>query len=96
MNMSAMMKQAQQLQKKMMKEKEQIDAMTFETTKSFVCVQANGKKEILNIKIDMDKIENDEIEMVQDLILVAVNETLSKIDKEVEDKMGKYTRGLPF
>ena len=96
MNMNAMMRQAQQLQKKMMKEKEEIDAMNFETTTSFLHIEMNGKKEVKKVKINIDKLEQDDIEMLEDLIQVAVNETIKKIDKETENKMGKYTKGLPF
>lgn len=96
MNINAMMKQAQALQKKMMQEKEEIDAMNFESTSSFVHVEMNGKKELTKVKIDMESLDKEDIEMLEDLILVAVNETIKKIDKETESKMGKYTKGLPF
>lgn len=96
MNMNAMLKQAQTLQKKMMKEKDEIDAMTFESTSSFVHVEMNGKKELTKVKIDMESLDKEDIEMLEDLIQVAVNDTIKKIDKETESKMGKYTKGLPF
>lgn len=95
MNIQAMMKQAQKLQKDMMDAKKQIDETTFEVTKSFVTVTAKGNKKIESIKIAIDTLDHDEIEMVQDLIQVAVNELMDKIDSEVENKMGKYTQGMP-
>ena len=95
MNIQAMMKQAQKLQKDMMSAKKEIDETVFENTKSFVSVKAKGNKKIESIKIDMDKIEKDEIEMVEDLILVTINELMDKIDAETERKMGKYTQGMP-
>ena len=95
MNIQAMMKQAQKLQKDMMNAKKEIDETEFECTKSFLTVKAMGNKKIKSIKIDMESISKDEIEMVEDLILVAVNELMDKIDKETEKKMGKYTQGMP-
>lgn len=95
MNIQAMMKQAQKLQKDMMNAKKEIDETEFECTKSFVTVKAMGNKKIKSIKINMESISKDEVEMVEDLILVAVNELMDKIDKETEKKMGKYTQGMP-
>jgi len=95
MNIQAMMKQAQKLQKDMMEAKKQIDETTFEVTKSFVTVIAKGNKKIESIKIDIESLDKDEVEMTQDLILVAINELMDKIDKETESKMGKYTQGMP-
>jgi len=95
MNIQAMMKQAQKLQKDMMNAKKEIDETEFECTKSFVTVKAMGNKKIKSIKIDMESISKDEVEMVEDLMLVAVNELMDKIDKETEKKLGKYTQGMP-
>ena len=95
MNIQAMMKQAQKLQKDMMNAKKEIDETEFECTKSFLTIKAMGNKKIKSIKIDMENISKDEIEMVEDLMLVAVNELMDKIDKETEKKMGKYTQGMP-
>lgn len=95
MNIQAMMKQAQKLQKDMMNAKKEIDETEFECTKSFITVKAMGNKKIKSIKIDMESISKDELEMVEDLMLVAVNELMDKIDKETEKKIGKYTQGMP-
>lgn len=95
MNIQAMMKQAQKLQKDMMSAKKEIDETEFECTKSFITVKAMGNKKIKSIKIDMESISKDEVEMIEDLMLVAVNELMDKIDKETEKKMGKYTQGMP-
>ena len=95
MNIQAMMKQAQKLQKNMMKAKEEIDNTIFTGTSSFVSVEMKGTKEITKVKIDAENIEADEIEMLEDMILVAVNEASKKVDDETEKKMGKYTQGMP-
>lgn len=95
MNIQAMMKQAQKLQKDMLDSKKEIDSKTFEITKSFVTIEAMGNKKIKNIKINLETIEKDEIEMLEDLIMVSINELMEQIDKETEEKMGKYTQGMP-
>ena len=95
MNIQAMMKQAQKMQKDMLTTKEEIDKMIFEGKSSFVTVQVNGKKELLNISIDSDSMDKDDLEMLQDMIVVAVNDAMKKVDVETENKMGKFTQGMP-
>ena len=95
MNIQAMMKQAQKMQKDMMKEKNTIDEMEFEGKSSFVTIKMKGTKEVTSVKIDTETIEKDEIEMLEDMILVAMNEASKKVDKTTEEKMGKYTQGMP-
>ena len=90
-----MMKQAQKLQKDMLKAKEEIDESTFTGTSSFVSVEMKGTKEITKVSIDAESLDKDEIEMLEDMILVAVNDASKKVDKETETKMGKYTQGMP-
>lgn len=95
MNIQAMMKQAQKMQKDMMSAKEEIDSKTFIGTNSFVTVNVKGSKVIESVKIDKDTLEKDEIEMLEDMITVAINNAMKEIDKETESKMGKYTQGMP-
>lgn len=95
MNIQAMMKQAQKMQKDMMGAKEEIDNTIFEGKASLVTVEMKGTKELTKVKIDAEAIESDEIEMLEDMILVAVNEASKKVDQTTEEKMGKYTQGMP-
>ena len=95
MNIQAMMKQAQKLQKDMMNAKEEIDNKTYTGTSSFVTVNVKGNKIIENIKIDNESLDKDELEMLEDMIVVAINNAMKEIDKETEEKMGKYTKGMP-
>lgn len=95
MNIQAMMKQAQKLQKNMMEEKRKIDAMQFEATSSFVTVKMTGDKKVTDVNINMETLEKEDIEILQDLIVVATNDCLRQIDEETEKKMGKYTQGMP-
>ena len=95
MNLQAMMKQAQKLQNDMLKEKNEIDEKIFEGKSSFVTVKVKGTKEVVEVKIDAEKLEKDDIEMLQDMILVAINDANRQIDTLTEEKMGKYTKGMP-
>ena len=95
MNMQAMLKQAQKLQKDMLATQEEINNKEFTGKSSIVTVKMNGKKELLDVKIDMDQIEADDVELLQDMITVAFNDAMKQIDKEKKKKMGKYTQGMP-
>ncbi|HHW68881.1 MAG TPA: YbaB/EbfC family nucleoid-associated protein [Tenericutes bacterium] len=94
MNIQAMMKQAQKLQKEMMETKNNIEKNIYEGKSSFITVEMTGDKKIKKIKIDTDKIEKDEIELIEDMICLAVNSAIDKINKDLDDKMGKYTQGF--
>lgn len=94
MNIQAMMRQAQKMQKDMMNEKDTIDKMIFEGKSSMISVQMNGKKELLKVKIDADSLEKDDIEMIEDMLVVAVNNAAKQVDQETEKRMGKFTQGM--
>ena len=95
MNIQAMMKQAQKMQKDMMKQKQEIDDATFEGKSSFVTITMKGNREVTGVKIDVDSLEKDEIEMLEDIILVAVNDANKHIEDMTEKKLGQYTKGMP-
>jgi len=95
MNIQAMMKQAQQLQKKMLDEKKSIDSKVFTGKSSLVSITMTGDKNVTGVSINMDDISSDDKEMLEDMIMLAVNDAITQIDKETEEKMGKYTQGLP-
>ena len=95
MNIQAMMKQKKKLQQDMMKTKSEIDNKVFEGTSSVVKVEVLGNKTIKSVKIDMDECSKEDIEMLEDMLLVALNDAFAKVDRETEEKMGKYTNGMP-
>ena len=95
MNMQAMLKQAQKIQAEMAKSKEEIDSTEFVATSSLVTVTMMGSKQLKSVKIDAEALEKDEIEMLEDMILIAVNNAIDQIDGETERRMGKYTQGMP-
>lgn len=92
MNMQAILKQAQNMQKDMLKTKEKIDNTIFTSENSLVKVEVNGTKKITSIKIKVeDGLEADEVEMLEDMVMVAINSAFEKVDKMTEEKMGKFS-----
>lgn len=90
MNMQAMMQQAQKLQRDMIKAKNEIDEKKFTSTQGFLTIEMKGNKEVTSVKIDKENLDKDDIEMLEDLISLAVNDNVKKIEKETESKMGKF------
>lgn len=90
MNMQAMMQQAQKLQRDMLKAKDEVESKTFTSTQSFVTVVMKGNKQVTSVTIDKDELDKEDIEILQDLICLAVNENIKSIDKEMESKLGKF------
>lgn len=94
MNMQAMLRQAQQMQKDMLKAQEEINNTDFIGQNGLVKVTVSGDKKVKNVEIDKN-FEIDDVDMVQDMIVVAINDAMSQIDKITEQKLGKYTKGVP-
>lgn len=95
MNMQSMLKQAQKLQSDMMKEQNEINEMVFEGSSSLVSVKMDGTGKLISSKIATDSLEKDDIEMLEDMFVIACNDAKNKKDKVTEEKMGKYTKGIP-
>lgn len=95
-NMNQLMKQAKKLQEQMAKLQEELEQKTVEASAGggVVTVVANGKKEIVEVKIAPEAVDPDDVEMLQDLILAAVNEALRRAEEMVQEEMGKLTGGL--
>jgi len=91
-----LMKQAQMMQEKMAKVQEEAAAKTVEASAGggMVKVAANGKMEILSINIEKEVVNPDDVEMLQDLVVAAVNEALKKAQDMMSDEMGKITGGM--
>ena len=96
MNMQAMLRQAQNMQKQMLNEQDKINNTVFYGENGLVKVTMKGTKKLSKVEIKKeDDFSSDDLEMLEDMIMVAVNDALSQIDKETENKLGKYTKGLP-
>ena len=96
MNMRKMMKQAQKMQAKMNKMQEELNDRTVEATAGggVIKVVVNGKKELVDINIEPEAVDPDDVEMLEDLLLAAVNEAMRKVQDMIEDEMGEMTGGL--
>ena len=94
--MGNMMKQAQKLQSQMMKLQEELADKTVESSSGggMVTVVANGRQQIVSIQIEDEVVDPDDVEMLQDLVLAAVNDALTKAQEMVSSEMGKLTGGL--
>lgn len=95
-NMGKLMKQAQQLQTKMAKLQEELGDKTIEASAGggMVKVIANGRQEIVSIGIEKEVVDPEDVDMLQDLILAAVNEALTRSQSMVSEQMSKLTGGL--
>jgi len=95
-NMGNLLKKAQQLQEKMAKLQEELSEKTVETSAGggMVTVIATGKQEIASIKIDPEVVSQEDIEMLEDLVLAAVNDALFQAKQMASDEMTKLTGGV--
>ena len=95
-NMQQLARQAQKLQQQMAKKQEEIEAREFEATAGggMATAKVNGKKELISITIKPEAVDPDDVEMLQDLIMAAVNEALRAAGDAMENEMGKMTGGL--
>jgi DNA-binding YbaB/EbfC family protein len=94
--MGNMMKQAQKLQAKMLRMQEELAEKTIESTAGggMVKVVANGKQQIVSIQIEKEVVDPDDVDMLQDLVMAAVNDALTKSQEMVSAERAKLTGGL--
>ncbi|WP_251555367.1 YbaB/EbfC family nucleoid-associated protein [Neobacillus muris] len=99
-NMQGMMKQMQKMQKQMQEAQEQLGQEKIEGTSGggMVTVVVTGHKEVVDVQIKPEAVDPDDVEMLQDLVLAAVNDALKKADELTNNTMGQFTKGLnlPF
>ncbi len=95
MNMQAMMKQVQKLQKDMTNTQEEINNTEFIGKSEMVTVTMDGTKKIKSVKLNVNDIESDDIEILEDMIMIAFNDAIKQIDNITEEKMGAFTKGMP-
>lgn len=95
-NMGNMMKQMQKMQKQMEETQKEVEEREIEVTAGGGAIKAvvNGKRELLSIDIDESVVDPEDIEMLEDLVLAAVNEGLRKAEEMMEKEMGKLTGGM--
>ena len=95
-NMGSVIKQAQKMQEEMERIQGEVEEKTVEAASGggAVEVQANGKKEILSIKIKPEAVDPDDVETLEDLVMVAVNEAIKKADEMMTESMSAVTGGI--
>ena len=96
MNQAAMMKQAQKLQQQMLQMQQEQEAKTY-TAKAgggMVAATVNGRHELVNLEINPEAVDPDDVEMLQDMILAAVNEAMRTADTDAANNMSRLTGGL--
>ncbi|MDO5650019.1 MAG: YbaB/EbfC family nucleoid-associated protein [Gallicola sp.] len=95
-NMNNMMKQVQKMQKQMEETQKKLEESVVTATAGGGAIEVvvNGKKEVQSVTIDPDILDPEEVEMLQDLIMVAVNDAISQVTKQSEEEMGKITGGM--
>jgi len=95
-NMGNMLKKAQELQEKMAKLQEELGEKTVEASSGggMVSVVANGKQEIVSIKIDPEVVDANDVEMLEDLVLAAINDALYQAKQLVSEEMSQLTGGV--
>ncbi|KEO81473.1 YbaB/EbfC family nucleoid-associated protein [Tumebacillus flagellatus] len=95
-NMQQLMKQAQKMQEQMMKAQEELGNKTVEGTAGggVVSIVVSGHKQVQSVTIKPEAVDPDDVEMLQDLVLAAINEAMKKVDEMTQAEMGKYTKGM--
>ena len=95
-NMQQLMRQAQKMQQQMTEAQEKLDAMEYEATSGggMVSVKVSGKRELLSLTIDPQVVDPEDVEMLQDLVMAAVNEALRKGEEARETTMNKMAPGM--
>ena len=96
MNQAAMMKQAQKMQQEMLRMQEEMENKTYTATAGggMVSASVNGKHEVVDLKINPEAVDPDDVEMLQDMVIAAVNEAMRSADQESQQNMARLTGGL--
>ena len=96
MNQAAMMKQAQKMQQEMLRMQEEMENKTYSATTGggMVTATVNGKHEVVDLKINPEAVDPDDVEMLQDMIIAAVNEAMRAADADSAANMSRLTGGL--
>ena len=96
MNQAAMMKQVQKMQQDMLRMQEEMERKTYTATTGggMVKAEVNGKHEIVSLEINPEAVDPDDVEMLQDMVIAAVNEAMRNADADAANSMSQMTGGL--
>lgn len=90
MNMQNLMMQARKMQKDIEKAQSELENKVYEGSSQLVTAEVSGKGKLLSIKFNFEDIDVDDKEMLEDMVLIAVNNAIEKMEKDKEEKFGKY------
>ena len=88
--MQAIMMQAKKMQKDMKNKQKELEGKFYEGKSQLVTATISGKNELVSIKIDTDEISSDDKEMLEDMVMIAVNDAIKKMEADKQEKFGKY------
>ncbi len=96
MNQAAMMKQAQKMQQEMLRMQQEMEAKTYSasTGGGMVKAEVNGKHEVVDLTINPEAVDPEDVEMLQDMVIAAVNEAMRAADADAANNMSRFTGGL--
>lgn len=96
MNQAAMIKQAQKMQQEMLRMQEEMENKTYSATAGggMVKAEVNGKHEVVSLEINPEAVDPDDVEMLQDMVIAAINEAMRTADVDSANNMSKLTGGL--
>jgi nucleoid-associated protein EbfC len=91
-----MIRKLQKMQKDMMKAQKDLEETVFTgTAGGVVAVEVKGDKQVLSIKIEKEAVDPEDVEILQDMILAAINQAMTEIDRTTQEVMAPYTQGMP-
>ena len=94
MNMQALMMQAKKMQRDIEKTQNELESKTYEGKSKFVTAIVGGNNKIISIKINTNDITLDDKELLEDMILIAINNAIENMEKDKQEKLGKYSNML--
>lgn len=97
-NMQSMMKQMQKLQKEMESAQDYLNEQQFEgvSANDMVKIVLNGKRDVVDVTIAPDIVDPEDVGMLEDMVVMAMQDALNKVESRTNEVMGRYTKGLPF
>ena len=97
MNQAAMMRQAQKMQQDMLRMQEEMEKKTYSATSGggMVTVKMTGNYKLVSLEIKPEAVDPDDVEMLQDMVMAAMNEALQQVEKLSDEKMGAFSGGMP-
>ena len=94
MNMQAMLQQAQKMQRDIQAKQEQINSSEYTGNSELIDITIYGSKKIKSVNIKVKSLDEEDVEVLEDMIKIAMNDAISKVEKDTESKLGSYSKQL--